>query len=340
VRIAVRVDASPDVGAGHLYRCLSLIRVLRERGHTIQILAGLEPGFQITDVGAIDGELIRVPLNLPEPEDAAFLTSQVHEVDVVIVDRPGFGESWERMARSISSRIVAIDDRPGSRHDVDVLISTAAFVDQDRPFDGFVTHGTRILVGPTHLPLRPEFQARELSRRTKVLRIAAFFGGSDPGDQIQHVLDWAGTDSSRELQFRVVAGALNTRLEEWQSRSRSMRNVEVYEQVDNVAELWDWADLGIGSYGMAAWERCARGLPTISTVQVEEQVDDARFLIGVGAVLDIGWAGELTAARLESAYMTIASSPWQLESMSAAAARIMSNRGEDVASLLAAITGD
>ena len=340
MRIAVRVDASQDLGAGHLYRCLSLTQVQRERGQTIQILAGLEPGFQIVDTGAIDGELIRVPLNLPESEDAAFLTSQVHEVDVIIVDRPGFGEVWERIARSISQRVVAIDDRPRTQHDVDVLISTAAFVDQDQPFAGYVNHGACVLIGPTFLPLRPEFHAKEATRRSQVSHVAAFFGSSDPGAQIEHVLDWASTDTSGKLHFRVVAGGLNTRTEEWRKRAQTLPNVELYGEVPNVAELWDWADLGIGSYGMAAWERCARALPTISTVQVDNQIDDARFLIRTGAVLDIGWASDLTAARLESAYMTISSSPWQLESMSGAAARVMADRDKGAASLLAAITGD
>jgi len=119
-----------------------------------------------------------------------------------------------------------------------------------------------------------------------------------------------------------------------------MPNVEIFEQVSDVSELWDWADLGIGSYGMAAWERCARALPTISTVQVANQIDDARFLVRAGAVLDLGWASELTAARIENAYSTITSSPWQLESMSAAAGSVLGDGESDIHTTIQAITGD
>ena len=340
MRIAIRVDASSELGAGHLYRCLSLSRVLRARGHSVELVAGLDSDFLPGGLDSIDGEIIPVPLNLPEAEDAAFLGAQIGRTDVVIVDRPGFGQEWERIVRSISRRVVAIDDRPGTRHDVDALVSTAAFVDHDQPFTGYVNDSARVLVGPTFMPLRPEFHAKQPTMRTKVARVAAFFGGSDPGGQIEHVLDWASSRASSGLQFRVVAGGLNPRAEEWRQRGASMPNVEVFEQVADVSELWDWADLGIGSYGMAAWERCARALPTISTVQVANQIDDARFLVRAGAVLDIGWASELTTARIENAYSTITSCPWQLESMSMAAMSVMSDQEEDVKTLVSAITSE
>lgn len=334
------MDADAGIGSGHLFRCFALARLLRANGIDSVFVSAISIA-ELRDLVTADGfALAVVEAGLPATDDADATAATLMAGDVVVVDRPGLDEGWERVVRPHASRLIAIDDRPGRRHFVDALVSTAAFADDGDPFQDYLAEGTPTLVGPTFMPLREEFERLDEPReRTHVTHIGAFFGGNDPGDQIERVIDVASRSRWADTGFHIVCGVLNTRFEQWKQASGQLPNVEVSRTSPDMASFWAGVDVGIGSYGMSAWERCAVGLPTISTVQTDDQLEDAIVLERAGAVIDLGRSAMLTSDALDAALTSLAQDSERLKAMSRAAADVMRSRTADRTKLLDLILG-
>ena len=344
MRITLRADADSELGSGHFYRCLSLADFAARRGHVISFLGHVPNQLYALEIKKRCLSFKSIPSESRDLDgDTALTLNHLAEFrsDVIVVDRPNLVKQWEERIRRSGIRLVVIDDRPSRSHDVDLLISTALFFNNDSPLSWCVADGVPTLAGPTFLPLRPEFTADRSGERTggSVSRVGAFFGGTDPGDQIAVVLAIAALPQFAHIAFDIVCGALNQSFTKWTERCLALPNVSVVLTVPNMADFWRGKDVAIGSYGMSAWERCAVGLPTIATIQVPDQVDDALALSAMGAVLDIGWSHELTAQGLAKALASLMSSPRQLISMSLAASRVMEDRQADSERCLALIIG-
>ena len=98
------------------------------------------------------------------------------------------------------------------------------------------------------------------------------------------------------------------------------------ESTTRISRLMADADLAIGTCGVAAWERCALGLPALVVITADNQREDARLLAKLGAVESLGDAQDVDATAWASALEGLLSDPPRLEAMSRAALQIMSGR--------------
>jgi len=86
------------------------------------------------------------------------------------------------------------------------------------------------------------------------------------------------------------------------------------------------ADLAIGTCGVAAWERCALGVPSLVVVTAENQREDAEILHELGAVQNLGNADEITAMTWERALKRAMEEPDHVSAMARAARKVMAGR--------------
>ena len=143
MRVAFRVDASTQIGTGHLKRCLSLAQAMAQLGGEVAIAwrdHGLDCAGQIEQAGFRS-------LRLPPPEGTAASlrggpphaawAGVASEQDVadfaaglagwkpdwVVVDHYGFDARWHDAARSaLDCRLAVIDDLGDRPLSADVLI--------------------------------------------------------------------------------------------------------------------------------------------------------------------------------------------------------------------------
>jgi UDP-2,4-diacetamido-2,4,6-trideoxy-beta-L-altropyranose hydrolase len=182
-RIVVRVDASTEMGMGHLMRCLSLARDLADDGASVFFLLRSHAA-RLT--GLIEGEGHSVRL-LPDTErrpdaPAADGTGYAHwlpttwqndaeqtleaidrigPVDWLIVDHYALDARWERMQRKRAPRILAIDAE--RNHDCDILLDQNLVLDMEHRYRGHLPPTCRPLLGPAYALLRREFAAQRES---------------------------------------------------------------------------------------------------------------------------------------------------------------------------------
>lgn len=301
--IVIRADASPEIGGGHVMRCLTLADVLAERG--AQVIFACRPE-TLPTVPALARSAHRI-LELADQaadgrggdEPGALAAAVGESVDVLIVDHYGWGTKQETACRGFARRIVVIDDLADRAHDCDLLLDQN-LGRRGEDYTGLVPSHARLLIGPAYALLRPEFaRARPaaLARREAafangepVRRILVSMGLTDPTNATAAAIDaLAGLTDVRagKIEVRVVLGRGAPHLCAIEAQAVRLRNAGVnitmlIEPQDMAAEM-SAADLCVGAGGSSSWERCCLGLPTVVVVVAENQRAGAMALERAGA---------------------------------------------------------
>lgn len=359
--IVFRVDASLEIGSGHVFRCLALAEELRKRGAVCTFLCRLHPGHLVEKIRSAGFEvlvmdLVDEPVASPSlPAHAAWLgcawqtdvaacRAKLDRVaDWLVVDHYSLDAHWEREMRAACRSLMVIDDLADRMHDCDVLLDQTL----GRSTADYAPHRilgpTKLLLGPSFALLRPEFaqrRAASLARRedNHLQRILVTMGGVDRPNATTTVLK--ALDACHLLapcSVTVVLGSSAPWLNQVRAIATGMSlPCVVVSDVSNMAELMSESDLAIGAAGSTAWERCCLGLPSLMLVLAPNQRWISEALDSVGAARDIG-----TLATLEDElcnHLVQAATADSLRQMSLAARDICDGLG--TSRVIAALAGN
>jgi UDP-2,4-diacetamido-2,4,6-trideoxy-beta-L-altropyranose hydrolase len=300
MRVAVRVDAAPQMGSGHLMRCLTLANALKNRGAETRFVSRQMPESLRTKIVAAGHGFAAVAteasLDVDEgaalPHSSWLGTSQAADArgtsaaledgvwDWVIVDHYALDERWERVVGERAEKILAIDDLADRNHDCDLLLDQNFYADQESRYDGLLPAECVRLCGPRYALLRDEFRAYRAKVRARVgivARVLVSFGGMDADNYTGRALNAILGAERQDLRVDVVIGAQHPKRADIE-RTCATHAFACHVQSDRMAELMATADLSIGAGGATTWERCCLGLPTLAIALAQNQrqlVDDA-----------------------------------------------------------------
>lgn len=296
MRIVFRVDASRDIGTGHVMRCLTLAEALRSKGHECSFISRLHLGNLITQIqkrgfkthslpAASTNYQIRdndpphiVWLGVSPEIDAKQSTEIISEIkpDWLVVDHYALNSVWENEIK-YHVKIMVIDDLADRNHSCNLLLDqTYKRIGDD--YKNLVPPEATLLCGAKYALLRPEFEKLRgfsLRRRNEgqLRHILITMGGVDKDNVTCSVLkSICSTSLNSNCQITVVMGAMAPWVKEVKSMASKLPwSTQVVCGVDDMAERMCKADLAIGAAGATSWERCCLGLPTILVVLAENQ---------------------------------------------------------------------
>jgi len=317
--VVFRVDASLDIGTGHVMRCLTLAEALRERHgtqcyflsreHSGHLIDNIEArGFRVHRLGSSDNvdrsaqvedepapyhaNWLGVDWRTDAEESASYLKCLAP--DWLVVDHYALDAQWEIAACPPETRLLIIDDLADRRHCAHVLL------DQNlgrraEDYDKLVPSRCQLLIGPRYALLRPEFshwRSRSLTRRSpqpNLARLLISLGGVDKDNvtgSVLHALRFSALPKA--CHITVVMGATAPWINEVKRLAAELeQSTEVVTNVNDMARRMAEADLAIGAAGSTSWERCCLGLPTLMMVLAENQRDIARELERGGASMTL-----------------------------------------------------
>jgi UDP-2,4-diacetamido-2,4,6-trideoxy-beta-L-altropyranose hydrolase len=316
--IAIRVDASQQIGTGHFMRCLTLAEALKQRGARIRFISRHMPDyllviaedrgyetmlFKSPEENSVVDELVHscwlgTSQQVDAEESIRLLSDQTW--DWMIVDHYALDCRWERALRPSIKHLLVIDDLADRKHDCDMLLDQNFYADMDTRYAGKVSVYCRLLLGPRYALLRDEF--RQLREKVKirtgpVKRILVFFGGVDANNYTEKAIEALVNLGMNELHVDVVIGAQHPYRNEIESACLQ-HHFDCHVQTSRMAELMMAADLSIGAGGSATWERCCLGLPTIILVIAENQSKASNDLAQAGVILNLGDAKQIKIIKL------------------------------------------
>jgi UDP-2,4-diacetamido-2,4,6-trideoxy-beta-L-altropyranose hydrolase len=321
LKIAIRVDASNEIGSGHVMRCLTLANALKESGISVdficrELLGNLcnyieKKKFNVHRLPKNDSKKLLLKtkkdsnrylkwLGVSLEDDAkqtlGILQKNNANFDCLIVDHYALHEAWEKQMRPYVGKIMVIDDLANRKHDCDLLLDQNLYEMYENRYDDLVPPNCQKLLGPKYVLLRREFleKRQKLKERNGIVnRILIFFGGNDKSKQTVKALEAISHIKKANLSVDVVIGHANTAKENIKSLCDKMSNVKLHCKIENMAELMENADLAIGAGGTTTWERIFLGLPSCVIAIAANQQKCAHALAKMGYQFFWGTPGNL-----------------------------------------------
>lgn len=299
MKIAFRVDASMQIGTGHVMRCVTLADALVGDDTTIHFICRYLPGslekmlrdkgfdVSILPVTEKSNEEFPLPhsdwLGVAQEVDSIATLALIENqgYDWLVIDHYALDIRWEKIIRSSVKKVMVIDDLADREHDCDILLDQNLYADQETRYKDKVSNQCRTLIGPRYALLRKEFaeyRKKVEPRLGKVTRILVFFGGVDVHDFTTKTILALSEITEHKFLVDVVIGYQHPNKDEIETLCQRL-GYFCYVQTSQMAELMANADLSIGAGGGAVWERACLMLPTLSIPialhQVKQLVDVA-----------------------------------------------------------------
>lgn len=290
--IAFRVDASNEIGTGHLMRCVTLANEMATKGarssflcrslpealkesllknnHIIVMMIGHEEN---SDLGDLDhSHWLGVSQDFDSRETVKYL--ELHSFDLLIVDHYGIDCEWEKKVKPLVKELFVIDDLADRQHECDILLDQNFYSDMGERYQNLVPSRCKALLGPKYSLLREEFsQIKKDKDRTVVDRILIFFGGVDLENHtllamksVQSII----ANYGYALNVDVVIGQMHPNRIDIISHCEKF-GFNCHIQTNAISSIMADADLAIGAGGSATWERCSLGLTSIAWSIAENQ---------------------------------------------------------------------
>jgi UDP-2,4-diacetamido-2,4,6-trideoxy-beta-L-altropyranose hydrolase len=336
--LVFRVDASIEIGSGHVMRCLTLadklsvygvechfvcrklygnlIAMVSARGYSVHVLANLNKQAVSIQQAA---ELFHSSwLGCTQENDVEDFERVIATLcpDWIVVDHYALDYRWEQRVQRPGRKILVIDDLADRVHCCDILLDQT-FGRQARDYKHLLPENSLILTGSAYALLRDEFsewRTRSIERRknTTFNTVLISLGGVDKDNDTAKVLNALSQVAGIQgLKITVVLGATAPHLSALRALVANLPlNVRILMGVKTMAELLSQSDMAIGAAGASSWERCCLGVPTFMLTLAENQKMIAKNLHLSGA------AKSTRIAQIPCILSEILKHPEQLKTMS------------------------
>ncbi len=324
-RILFFADGGPEIGGGHVMRCLTLARALIGRADcafvATPMIRGLIHTFGPAGITALDA-----------PEATVEQVRALADAFVpnwLVIDHYRLHRADESALRAPGRRLMVTDDLADHPRDCDLLLDPGYGRVAD-DYLGLVPEGAQVLAGPRYALVRPEFaamRAQALARRGEgpIRRVLVSLGLTDVGGVTGKVV-LALLPVLADVQLDVALGSAAPSLGELQALSDP--RVALHVDAADMASLTAQADLAVGAGGSSTWERACLGLLAVTVILAGNQRDMALRMEGDELTLAVQADGSFDAALIR-AYGRLAQDDALRAGMSARLAALCDGLGAD-----------
>jgi UDP-2,4-diacetamido-2,4,6-trideoxy-beta-L-altropyranose hydrolase len=347
MNVVFRVDSSVTIGTGHVMRCLTLAKQLKQKNVNISFICRDLEGNLINfikDHGFAVYVLPKIKINETDNNDTFkwykenwkqdvretlnIIKAQIRSIDFFIIDHYGIDEKWESKLKPFTKKLMVIDDLANRKHVCDFLLDQNLYLNYQERYKNLVPPECKQLLGPNYVLLREEFIEASRQKRIRngeIHNILVFFGGTDPTNETVKALD-ALALLDNNIKVNVVVGSSNKRKDEIQEYCDRYSNFFFHCQVSNMAELMNEADLAIGAGGTTTWERCYLGLPSITIIVADNQIELTDAVSQFGATINLGFSHEVTSDQIFEVVKDLIKHPKKVQLLSERASKLVNHK--------------
>ncbi|MDP9202130.1 MAG: UDP-2,4-diacetamido-2,4,6-trideoxy-beta-L-altropyranose hydrolase [Gemmatimonadota bacterium] len=294
-RILIRVDATPEIGVGHLMRMVALGQLLDEHGYDVHfatIATGSKSALSATaDNFTLHRISRQAPIGSPEDAAEALALAGVLSPSWIVLDGNAFGSDYQTAMKASGARVMSVDDLARGHFVSDVVLNQNYGAER---LTYSTSPYTRKLLGTKHILLRREFREVDpASRRPHEPpnNILVSLGGGSlaGGDALRALIRVLAAVPSPGLRFHVAVGMLGVEPEELRALATS--DPVRFQRIPYTGRMADEmrrADVAICSGGSTVWELIYMRVPFLAVALNEPQLEFLSTLERDGICVSIG----------------------------------------------------
>ena len=307
--LLMRAEGGPQIGLGHVMRCLALAQACVEAGGRARLMTQSLPVPVRRRF-----EMERVPVHLLQSEvpgsdhDAAETAAlgKNESCSWIVVDGYCFGTKYQDLLKRSGAHLLLIDDNGNAgAYCADAILNQNIHA-QDAMYTGRQPHA-QLLLGPMYALLRREFRQWlhwERPEGLEASNVVVAMGGSDPSGLTHTAITALAALRHPDLKVRVAIGAQNRRVSEIRvEAARAGFAVEV--DVPEISALMAWADVAIAAAGTTTWELGYMQLPSVLVAAAENQRPIAEELDRRGSAIYVNGPPAILAGELARAVASL-----------------------------------
>lgn len=189
------------------------------------------------------------------------------------------------------TRLVYIDDVYTFPYNVNYLINYNIDATEQKYYE---LYHNRVLpylmIGPRYTPLRSEFKYIKSRTRERVSDVFVSVGGSDRLRFVIRIIYELLNDSELTdgMKYHFIIAGDELEKKEIYNLAQKYDWILLYENVNNMAEIMCSCDVAISAAGNTIYELCACGIPTITYILADNQIDSADEFERRGIMISAG----------------------------------------------------
>lgn len=297
-----RVDASPNIGTGHLMRCLALGQAWKGAGGKVILITSCQNESLLQRLRAEDFGIHLISNQYPDPSDWNHTKNIINNYSNtwVVLDGYHFNENYQKWIKDSGNNLLLIDDMAHLKHYYADIILNQNLHAEELNYD--CEPNTKLLMGTKYVLLRREFMKwRGLKRKIPDVarKILITLGGTNPQNCLEEILFSIKEIDIPGIEVTVILGACNSNFEKIKDFITKIKiSGRAVINVPNMPKKMSWADIAISSGGTTVWELAFMGVPTIIGIITPIEEFLVNGLKKHGLFYNMGWLNQLSVHQL------------------------------------------
>ena len=268
-KIYIRTDMNEIIATGHMMRCLSVADAAREMGKEAVFITADENPVEMLRNRGYESIVLHTKWNIMETE-LEILISLIQEkgISKLLVD--SYQVTPEYLGKLEEyTEVFYLDDVDAFEYPVSNVICYANYYSKLSYAD--YKRDVKFYLGTSYMPIRKVFQNCQPKKIKEAIEtIMVLSGGSDSYHMLEHIAELF--KENKEVQLDIICGAFYPDFEGLKQKFADCSHLHFYQNVGNLDEFMEKADLAVSAGGTTLYELCAKGTPTISYSFTDNQL--------------------------------------------------------------------
>lgn len=280
LNIVFRVDATKNIGLGHLMRCYALAEELIKKKHKCYFISNIDCEKIVEKITKSKIILEKRSTSPNSNQDLDYLIdfSRNNDIDWIVTDHYEINSEYIKTIKDNGFNVLSIDDTAQTYYVSDIVVNQNIGSEKLKFYSD---KNTRFLLGPKYVMIRDELLKREKKRYPDdVKKILVTLGGMAYDALTIKILRLLKEIIDDSVQIIVVIGPLN--------RVRSDLKSEMNKLIDSkfrfvfsprtMLDLYLKSDIAISAGGSSCYELAYFGIPNIIITVADNQLNIAKEL--------------------------------------------------------------
>jgi len=297
----IRVDASLQIGWGHLIRCFSLASMLRD---LFQVEFIIKDEKAVFDFLKKENFLVHlIPSDVDCLSEIEFIKKIVNEKSILLLDGYPFDLSYQNSLKKSCNKLVCIDDVNPGKFNVDLIINHNVYAPLEKYCGPLYM---RTCLGVDYALLRQEFFEAHSKKKlavNKIGKILICMGGADVSGQTFRFLKVLSKLNNEKLFITAVVaqtGEDYQKIYDWVIKNHLEKNILLKTGLNarDISNEMIGNDLIVCPASVIALEACVVGIPMITGIIADNQIKNAKYLEDSNLAINFSWFKDIDADTL------------------------------------------